>query len=47
MAVSHLCQNLEIDVVSLFTKTPIQQTLTIIREGLEKDQDQEKNKPRS
>ena len=42
MTVSHLCQNLEIDVVSLFTKTPIQQTLTIIREGLEKDQDLKK-----
>ena len=42
MTVSHLCQNLEIDVVSLFTKTPIQQTLTNIREGLEKDQDLKK-----
>ena len=42
MTVSHLCRNVEIDVVSLFTKTPIQQTLTIIREGLEKDQDLKK-----
>ena len=42
MTVSHLCQNLEIDVVSLFTKTAIQQTLNIIREGLEKDQDLKK-----
>ena len=30
------------DVVSLFTKTPIQETLTIIRECLEKDQDLKK-----
>ena len=30
------------DVVSLFTKTPMQETLTIIRERLEKDQDLKK-----
>ena len=30
------------DVVSLFTKTPIQETLTIIRERLEKNQDLKK-----
>ncbi|CAH3159002.1 unnamed protein product [Porites evermanni] len=30
------------DVVSLFTKTPIQETLTIIRERLEKGQDLKK-----
>ena len=30
------------DVVSLFTKSPIQETLTIIRERLEKDQDLKK-----
>ena len=30
------------DVVTLFTKIPIQETLTIIREGLEKDQDLKK-----
>ena len=30
------------DVVSLFTKTPVQETLTIIRERVEKDQDLKK-----
>ena len=30
------------DVMSLFTKTPTQETLTIIRERVEKDQDLKK-----